>query len=163
LNHLAFDPFKKLKHYQIPSIRYHEKVETYQQLIQQLKHPEEVLALFWCMNHKPIIEHELNNKAWHTVSYEKLLLETKTQLSLTADYLEQSEDDVQYHEKLLNAYNSLKTSDPSRQLFGWRKTLTKQSVERIQKVLDRFEVDYFNSVGEADYSKILNLKREDKV
>jgi len=143
---------------QIPLIRENEE------LIDKLKNletKEEIIAAAWSMDNFVPLAYPKPHP-WHTVVYERLLLDGYRELRNIFSYIGERVP--------RSAYKKLRTPskttfhkkwgrlDPNSQLLKWKKKLPREKANRILKVVHWFGLDFYNEDPEPDYKRLANWK-----
>ncbi len=143
LHHGAWDySFKK---FEIPEGPFNDFYQQHEPFLYSLKTKEEQLTALWCMTNNVVLRHPQNNQSWITVNYENMVL-----------------DPMQHFQMIFKKWNleipkelSARILTPSATTVGkqkivpeqllsdWKNKLSAEQVNRLQKVLDYFEVDYY--------------------
>ncbi len=145
LNHKAWNyAFHK---FQIPSSPFKEFYEPHEAFLKSLKTKEEQLTARWCMTNNIVLNHPQNNHSWISINYEDLILKSNESFRHIFNVW-----DLEIPKILFSKINKPstttvgKTQIESEQLLkGWQKKLSSTQIDRLQKVLDYFEVTYYSS------------------
>ena len=144
LNHSSWNyPFKKLV---VPEGPFNEFYKNHKDFLGALQTKEEQLTALWCMVNNVVLNHPDNDHSWITINYENLVLEPQKYFQKIFDLW-----GMDLPEELMKRISVPSTStkgkrsvEPDKLISDWKKKLTEKQISRLQKVLDHFEVDYYN-------------------
>ncbi|MBZ0205145.1 MAG: sulfotransferase [Flavobacteriales bacterium] len=128
--------------------RYDELVMHYHNIAGTIRTKEEYLAHIWCSTHAYLLKHPLNDKAWTTITYEELLLDTEGTLKkVFAPWgmpVPQAALELSKHPSRTTRPGS-PTAQPLDQLTHWRSLLDQGQQDRILGMVERFDVDLYGT------------------
>jgi hypothetical protein len=119
-------------------------------LCRNLTDPFEVMAARWClMNYVPLT---LRPRPFHVVAYESLATRGSADLApIFADW--QLEMPAAIEESLGRASATTKAGG-TRGIDQWKKTLTREQIDRILRVVRDFGMDFYTEDPEPDYRRL---------
>jgi hypothetical protein len=143
LNHSAWS--YEFQSFEIPDGPFNEFYKQHEVFLTSLQTKEEQLTALWCMTNNTVLNHSENNHSWITINYENLVLEPKKYFQMIFDQW-----DLEIPERLLDRISVASSStegrksiNPERLLSDWTNKLKTEQINRLQKVLDYFEVSYY--------------------
>lgn len=143
LAHSAWDyKYQKFSLPQSPHLEFYQKHISY---LEKLESKEEQLTALWCMTNNVALKNAKNNIAWKTINYEDFVLqperifqeifaewELPLPTSLIENILQPSSTTV-----------GKAQIQPEQLLSDWQNKLSEKQIDRLSRVLDYFEVDYY--------------------
>lgn len=128
--------------------RHDELVRHYHDIAGAIQTEEEYLAYIWCSTHAYLLKHPLNDKAWTTITYEELLLNTEATLKkVFASWGMQVPPEALEISKRPSRTTrpGSPTAEPMDQLSHWRSKLDQGQKDRILRMLQRFDLDLYGA------------------
>jgi hypothetical protein len=145
LNYGAFDYMKKNPQINVPRwTRFYEYYLPFERILEDIKTPEESLAVRWAMANIYPLQHKHNNKKWLTVSYESLVKNPEEELNRIKEW---TRKDISVSERMLNtaSFTSHKNRiDPQKQLAAWKDKLSKEQIRNILRVIRLVGIDFYD-------------------
>ena len=130
--------------FKIPVFRFDDSYKKHTDILNDIETVEENLAAHWCLNMVDTINHPANNRLWLTVAYESLYANFNNEIKRLFNWIEQPIPD---QIDLLNRKPSEHTNPYSieyitkgNQLHLWKDTLSEDQIQRIMKIVRRFEI-----------------------
>ena len=123
-----------------------ELVMHYHDIAGPITTKEEYLAFIWCSTHAYLLKHPLNDKAWTTITYEELLLNTEATLRkvFTPWGIPVPQEALEISKRPSRTTPAgSPTAQPMDQLSHWRSKLDQSQQDRILHMLERFDVDLY--------------------
>jgi hypothetical protein len=131
-----------------------------QGLIEKLKKidtQEEILATTWCLDN--IVPLNQKSRRWDTLIYEKLVTKGESELESIFEKIGEKKslrsalDQMKIPSLLTqnDAKDLIKNSNL--QLSKWRKILSEKQIERIIKIVNDFDLNFYTEDIEPDYGK----------
>lgn len=131
-----------------------------QSIIEKLKKintQEEILATTWCLD--SIVPLNQKSKRWDTLIYEKLVTKGESELESILEKIGEKKslrsalDQMKIPSLLTqnDAKDLIKNSNL--QLSKWKKTLSDKQIERIIKIVNIFDLNFYTEDIEPDYGK----------
>ena len=131
----------------LPDHRHDQYLKQFKPLLIGIQTMEERQAALWCMEHKYLLEHPLNNEAWTTITYEELI--TRPEATITRIFNtwgmqvpEHAMDMVRIASP--TTANGSPVHDPHTQLTQWTRNLRPEQVERILAVVAQFGITLYD-------------------
>ena len=127
--------------------RFDRFIEQYRAILDDIRTVEERQAAYWCIDHKHLLEHPENDRAWTTITYEEMILRPEATLNkvfhawgipvpnAALDRLRQPSS---------TTLAGSRVRDPKEQLRQWRTKLDDQQIGRILGIVDRFGIDLYD-------------------
>jgi hypothetical protein len=127
--------------------------------LKKIKSLEEIIAASWCLdNFIPLSLPKPH--PWIIVTYEKLLMQSEKEIVHIFDKVGAKnvpKEAIRYFKKpsLVTLISDLKTiANADEQLSKWRRSLSKEQVERILNIVSDFGLDFYSWDLEPDYKNI---------
>jgi hypothetical protein len=141
---IAYGWTSSVNNFVVPNTPFNQEYRRHQEFLSGLRTDEELLVAIWCMTVLVPLRHPHKDRKWTTVFYENLVRSPETEL----DRVFESWGLRQPTAILNDVRKSSRTSRPGSaatvsaggQLSKWKRTLSKQTVRSLCKVLDYFEV-----------------------
>jgi len=137
-------PFRK---FEVPKIPFNEIYQEHIKFLTSLSTKEEILIAYWCLTNKISLNHPNNNTKWITVYYEKLLLHPGHEIQRifkTWNMPVPKDIEKTYQKKSSTTLGEMNTHDPKIQLAKWKRELNKTQINKMQRVLDYFEITSYS-------------------
>lgn len=131
--------------------------------LKKIKTREEILAASWCLDNYVPLSHE-RPYPWKFIIYEKIVTEgEKAVRNLFTDIGEKNIPKSALKNlrvpSLLAPRDELQVvKNTNKQLSKWKKTLTKEQIERILNILTDFGLDFYTTDVEPYYNKLNQWK-----
>lgn len=137
--------------FRYPETRYNDLFDKHRHYLDSLGDPYSIHIAKWCIQNLPLIEVSRNGSASvHTIFYERIVLDREGELNRLFDSLQESiPDDV--FSTASKASATTRSGSPLHgkdQLAHWRKSVDKETINNMQKVLDYFGIDFYS--GQSD-------------
>lgn len=132
---------------ELPRHRHDGLLSGYQQLVGPITTIEERYASIWCMSNAHVLSHPKNNRAWTTVYYEDLILDTEATLQriFTPWGMAVPEGALAMSRKASRTTReNAQVHDPQGQLRAWKKALSPDAQERILAMVKRFGITTYD-------------------
>lgn len=132
--------------FHIPASPYKEIYTQHEPFLKTLTTIEEALVATWCITN--LIPLRDKNKKWHEVYYEDLVLFPEKEigkifelwnLDIPASVLDK------VRQPSSTAISLAGTVDPAEQLSKWKQQLSGEQINRMSKVMDYFELEYYDN------------------
>jgi len=125
--------------------------------LKKIKTKEEILAAIWCIdNYVPLSSKKPHQ--WDFVVYEKLITDGEKSIrqlfyNLGEKSIPKSAIKMLNMPSMLAPRDELKVvKDSNKQLSKWKKTLTKDQIDRILSIVNDFGLDFYDEDIEPDYN-----------
>ena len=128
--------------------RHDELMMHYHDIAGPITTKEEYLAFIWCSTHAYLLKHPLNDKAWTTITYEELLLNTEATLKkvFTSWEMQVPQEALEISQQPSRTTRpGSPTAQPLDQLSHWQSQLDQGQKGRILRMLQRFDVDLYDT------------------
>ncbi len=114
--------------------------------LKSLKTNEEGLTAFWCLSNKYTLEHEMRKTKWITMFYEDLLLDPEAEINKLMQLwgIDHDLNNIDFTKASSTASQKDAFSAES-QIRNWKNALDKESVQKMQNVLDYFKIEVYSS------------------
>lgn len=129
-----------------PHHRYDGLVREQHRLAGRITTMEEYLAYVWCLTHAYLLAHPLNDKAWTTITYEELLMNTGPTLRKVFDAWGMEVPPAAMAAATRPSRTTRPgspTVDPLQQLAHWRTQLSTQQQQQVLGMLERFGINLY--------------------
>lgn len=139
-----------------PPHRYDHVYRKLNEMIGPVRSEAAYMAKIWCINNAWILKHHGTGNQWQLVTYEDLVLNTRTTLNsiLQKWGMEPStESDSVLNRPSKTTHLSSPVHDPMEQLTAWKRLLSKEEIRDILDVMDRCEVNFYNEDVLPQYQK----------
>jgi len=160
LNYYAFEQTILTGQYKIPTFRFSEFFDQYEDILTEIKKPEEILAARWCLNYMPLVSNPDNNRKWLTVSYESMLLHKEQELERVFNFIGQpipaGIEKIYRIPSISTEKSADEIKDVTKHLNNWKFRLSSEQIENIGKVLRKFQVVGYSEEMEPNYDVIYN-------
>ena len=144
--------------YRLPDGRYAEVYAPYRERLERLETPEARLAATWSLDHLVPLSDPLNDRAWITVSYERLVREGETELKRVFDRLGEPVPSASLARLRRPSATTIAGSailEGGDQLAGWRRRLDAEQVRRVLDTVAAFGLaDVYTDALEPDYDAL---------
>ena len=129
--------------------------------LSRLERPEELLATTWALDYYVPLYYQHENWFYaYVLPYEKLLID-ENELSRLFNYLR-----LDKPKELMNIIRKpsvttaemVKQISPTVQLLKWRRHLPKEKISRILKVVNLFDLNFYDEKPEPDYNALKNWR-----
>ena len=166
LQHYAWNDVRQTPVFQIPYFRYSEYFLQYKEVLKHIHTADGVLAALWAINTKAINEPHHHHKLWHTLVYEKLLLQKEKEIPALFNWINKTipagiyERSEQLSSTSLDLTRKmLQKPDARMQLGRWKNELSQRQISNIIHIVKDIGVDYYSAEElEPDYTKIYPQK-----
>ncbi|MBX2977774.1 MAG: sulfotransferase [Flavobacteriales bacterium] len=131
----------------IPAHPHDGLLRGYQDVLGNVSTIEERYASIWCMSNAHVLTHPNNDRAWTTVYYEDLIMDTEATLQrIFAPWgMEVPEAALTMSRKASRTTReNAQVHDPQAQLRAWKKALTPEAQERIIAMVKRFGINAYD-------------------
>jgi hypothetical protein len=132
---------------------YYSKLKT----VGKIDTREKYLAFIWALGFENTAMRQDISQQWHTISYEGLFNNFNYEINrINQRYLynlNSNSIDRKIPSKSTKE-NSLDNLKTSMQLSSWKKELSKNQIQTILNVLEKFEIDIYTEKLEPDYDKL---------
>lgn len=134
--------------FEIPNCKYDDFYRKHEPYLRSIETVEGRLAAFWCLCNVVPLHHEGGNKAWITMTYESLLLDTAGQLERIEQRWNVTFPEAVRSETTVASQTTLRSSPVAKgrqrdQLNLWRERLDNEQIQNILSVLEYFEIDLY--------------------
>lgn len=141
----SWDP--EFNGYKLPDMPYNEVYKTHFPFLLSLKSRPEEMVADWCINNKIVLENDRHQKDWIPIYYEEILLYPEKVLHQIFNRW-----DIPMPESILKKVRKpssttkgeLFKDDIDKQLSKWQQFFDKDTITRLQRVLNYFEVDIYS-------------------
>jgi hypothetical protein len=133
-------------HFEIPTGIYNEVYDIHAEFLKTLQTKEEVLTAEWALSNKVVLNHSRHNKDWIFITYEQTLINPKqTLIKILAEWncSNLKLDKLDFNRKSRTSL-SKKITPVNVQLEHWKSSFTSLQIQKMQDVLNYFEIDYNN-------------------
>ncbi len=130
------------------SHRHDELMIHYHDIAGPITTKEEYLAFIWCSTHAYLLKNPLNDKAWTTITYEELLLDTEATLKkvFTPWGMPVPQEALEISKRPSRTTRpGSPTEQPLDRISHWCSQLDPGQQDRILRMLQRFDVDLYDS------------------
>ena len=135
---------------------YHERIKT----------DEEILCWDWCIDTVLALE-ACSNKRIHLLTYESLIINPEKEIQFLFDYLKESVPAEAYtvlRTPSATASKGVEANQSNMQLERWRKRLTEEQIQNIEKIARSFGLGfYFENKVVTSEQVVLDSHREIKL
>lgn len=133
--------------FEIPNTPHNDCFNMHNPFLKTLKTKEERLTAVWCITNNIPLNHIDNNIKWITLNYENLLLQPNQEVQriFTCWDMPVPEGiETTYRKRSSTTLGHLNTGDPETQLNRWQRELNVNQVDKMQRVLDYFEITCYS-------------------
>lgn len=128
--------------------------KEYESYVQTLRTKEEKLVATWCISNKEVLELCNESNKWITITYEDLLLNTTDTLDkIFKTWSLQLPTEVDSEKPSSTAIESL-GSNPENQLSKWKNELSAESIRKMLRVIEYFDIKLYNDSILPDNSSL---------
>lgn len=130
--------------FNIPNAPYNEIYKQHETFLTSLKTKEEALTATWCITNLVPLTHIKNNIDWITINYESLLVNPEAVLNriLTGWAINYDLSNINFNKKSFTTRSGSPVSGKA-QLEYWKENLTIKQIDRMESVLQYFEVEAY--------------------
>lgn|SRR5690554_1704153 len=142
-------PSKDEKLYSPPDCINNERYIEHQHYINSLQTPLERQIALWCINNYEVSNHPDSDK-WITVYYEHLVLHPEEELTvlfknLNLSFAMQNADNADFRKPSRTNFLKEYNRNPTIQLESFLESFDKAYLQKIQDILDYFEIDNYSA------------------
>ena len=133
--------------FEIPNTPYNDCFNIHSAFLKTLTTKEERLTAVWCITNNIPLNHPNNNSKWITVYYERLLLHPNHEIQRifnTWNIPVPKDIEITYQKKSSTTKGEMNSNDPEIQLAKWQRELTELQLNKMQRVLDYFEITCYS-------------------
>ncbi|WP_421764582.1 sulfotransferase domain-containing protein [Ekhidna sp.] len=146
MRHHSFERILNQKSFEIPKFRYSEYLTEVIDL-DQIKHPEEILAAIWCINYLAV-SGKSSKKNWLIISYEDLVRNPDVEIKRIFSYVNNPIPSTiwdRFHQPSVSTDKS--DFQNKEQLLSWKKELNPDQIKRIGRILTKFKIDDYSDLS----------------
>ncbi len=138
---------------EIPEIRQNKKL---MEEVKNIRDVEELLAFIWGIDtYIPLIY--AKDYDFYVLTYEKLMIEQEKELKKIFHKINEEIPEKAYpllREQSMLALDFIK--EKRKQLSKWKKNLSRNQINKILKITEWFNLDFYTDDVEMDYNKLMN-------
>lgn len=137
----------EFKGYEIPEVPFNKIYSEHISFLSSLKAKQEKMVANWCINNKIVLENSRNDKDWITLHYENLLLNPEEELQRIFNRWGLPMPDGilgRVRRASSTTKETIFQKDLEAQLSKWQPFFKVEEIERMQKVLDYFEIKVYS-------------------
>lgn len=134
--------------YEIPEMPFNEIIKKHSDFLSTITTKPEKMIATWAINNRVMLNSERHNRDWHTVYYEALLLNPEQELwRIFNQWNMEMPDGIleRVREESSTTKEATFKEDLELQLSKWRRFFDADDIDRMQRVLDYFEIEIYST------------------
>lgn len=143
---LRYGSWQNFQTFEIPWGKFDFFFSQHLNYLKNLRTREECLVAMWCLTNGYVLKHKKNNVDWITIQYEELYLNPDICLKriMKEWKLNKHIENINY-KKPSNTTRFGNNLGSVRQLYGWKDAFNKDSIEKMSKVLEYFNIEDYDT------------------